>query len=233
MTGSLRFAIGVFLLIGFVGCSGLTHKRNEAVLAKVRKIAVAGFTVREPAPPGGMLDEHSMKLIEEMHLNLIKAFAKQMAWQVVPASPMKKNPGYQVAYNKTMKGFQNKMPASQNQRKISVDEIMDNDSLRILGSGGRTQLMKALAVDALVTAEVTVILSGTSVMGIGNLYPKARLSFQLYSPNADTPDWFEGNLEGQESKKSLGVTAFVDVEEMNRLALESTRSAYAKIGVKK
>jgi hypothetical protein len=166
----------------------------------------------------------------QMYESIIKAFADKTKWKVTASSVLKKNTGYQAAYDRTMKGFQNKYPVSSDQQKYTVDSIMDNDSLRILGVEGRNALMKALGVDALITAQVDVFLKGNTVMGIGSRYPQARLSFQLYTPNADRADWFEGNLEGEEAKVSVGKTAFFDEKILNEQALQSARTAFAKIG---
>lgn len=107
---------------------------------------------------------------------------------------------------------------------------MDNESLRVMGTEGRDNLMKALGVDALVTAQIDVLLSGTTVLGIGSMYPYANLQFQVYTRGKSTADWFEGAIEGEKAEKSIGSTALtLDVELMNRLALESARTAFAKI----
>lgn len=128
-----------------------------------------------------------------------------------------------------MKGFQNKMPPGKGQQEFRVDGIMDYQAMRILGNEGRTELMRALGVDAIVAAEVRVGLAGTTFAGIGNRYPKAHLTFQLFTPGTDAPDWFEGSIEGEEAKESVGKTAFFDEALLGRLSLESARTAFLKI----
>lgn len=221
-------------LMSLLACSGFqTRVKNEAALANVKKVAVTGFCVVQPKPPmksggGGIVSQSPES--SQMYDSVVKAFSDKTKWKVSPPSLMKKNPGYVAAYDRTMKGFQNKYPVSSDQQKYTVESIMDNDSLRILGVEGRNALMKALGVDALITAQVDVFLKGNTVMGIGSRYPQARLSFQLYTPNADRADWFEGNLEGEEAKVSVGKTAFIDEKILNEQALLSARSAFNKIG---
>ena len=67
-------------------------------------------------------------------------------------------------------------------------------------------------------------------LGIGARHPQSRLSFMLFTPGTSSPDWFEGGIDGEESKTSVGATGFIDEDLMNRLALQSAQEAYAKIG---
>jgi hypothetical protein len=240
--------IMILLLAGFTGCAGLTHHRNEEALKSVKKVAVIGFSLVEPtsaklgidlgsgktgAVAGGSMITKKSPEVEEMYLALVKSYAKNMGWQVVPPGVMKQNSGYQAAYDRTMKGFQNKYPVGQGQQQFLVDGIMDRDSARILGNEGRTKLIQALGVDAIISADVHVVLNGTSVMGFGSRKPQANLSFQLFRPNTDSADWFEGQIKGDEATKSVGATAFIDESLLHRLSVESARTAFAKIGSKK
>lgn len=221
-------SIAILSLIGFASCSSLSHKKNEEAMAKVKKAAIIGFAVREPATLG--LNPREVKETRLMYDELLKSFGKKAKWQIVPEATFKANAAYQAAYQKTMKGWQNKMPPGQHEHLLFVDGVMDNDCLRILGADGRTALMKALGVDALVTAEVDVLISANTVMGFGSRYPYARLSFQVFTPGQSTADWFEGGISGDESKTSIGATGFVDGALMNKLALESARTAFNRIG---
>ena len=229
----------------FTGCAGLTHHKDEAALSQVKRVAIVGFTVQEPAPAtiglnlnsghvhgaaGGSLITQYSTDTDQMYSDLVKKFGRNTSWVVVSPSKMKQNPGYQKAYDDTMKGFHNRMPPGEGMNVYGVNGVMDNQSCRLLGADGRSALMKALKVDAIVTAQVDVLLSGTSIMGIGSRYPQSRLTFQVFTPNKDSADWFEGNLLGKESPTSVGSTAFFDVDTLNRLALASAKTAFDEIG---
>jgi len=244
-TPRISILVSVIVFSVFCGCASLTHHRNEARLAKVRKIAVVGFSVVQPAPAsigfnlnrgqlermeGGDFIPKRGESINEMYDSLAASFAGNVAWQVVPASLMKRNTAFQHAFERTMKGWQNKMPVGSGRQQFLVDGIMDNEGLRILGKSGRNELLTGLGVDGLVTAQVDVFLNGTAILGVGNRYPQARVSFRLYTQDSDSPDWFEGNLQGEIAKSSVGATAFFDEAMLNKLALESARTAFAQIG---
>lgn len=222
--GSLKLS---FLVLILAGCSGLTHRRNDAAIAKVRRVAVAGFASVQPAPALSVPKTNGK--VEEMYAAFSETFAKRSHWQVLPAATMKSNPAYRAAWDRTMKGFQNKSLPRQKERKFTVDEIMDSDSIRILDTAGRSQLMKALGVDALVATDVDVMVNGGAVFGIGSLRPQARVSFKVYVAGANNFDWFEGDLLGEEATESVGSTGFFDADKLAVMGLVSAKTAFKKI----
>jgi hypothetical protein len=145
-------------------------------------------------------------------------------------SKMVANPGYQKAYERTMKGWQNKMPPSKGEKRFAVEGIMDWDAPRILGPKGREQLIRDLGVDSIVVARVDVMLNGNSIMGIGSRRPQSRLSFQIYTPDQENAVWFDGAVDGEEAKESVGATQFFDEEALKRLAVRSAETAFQKVG---
>lgn len=225
----------VVMLVGLLpACAGLTSSKNEAAVAKVKKVAIAGFSVVAPKSRDININMgQDLESSEQMYNTAMKSFARNMKWQVLPAESMKANAVYKKFYKDTMSGFQNKMPPGENREQFTPSGVMDADCLRILGRDGRSELAKALGVDAVITARVEVLLTGNTVMGIGSRYPQSRGSFSLYTVGASTPDWFEGNLEGKVSETSVGKTALFDEKLLHKLAVESARTAFGKIGKKK
>jgi hypothetical protein len=130
-----------------------------------------------------------------------------------------------------MKGWQNKVATPQGRNLFLAANIMDADGMRILGAKGRDELCDALGVDALVLAKVNVSFNGTTVMGIGQRKPQAALMFQVFKKGRENPVWFEGQILGQEAKKSVGATGFTDQTLLNQLSRESAQSAFEKIKV--
>jgi len=237
--------LALILLVGMTACGSLTHHKDEAVIGRVKRVAIVGFSVVEPAPAGiglnlnsgktegvaggSLISEHSSN-VDQMYEGLAKAFHGNMAWEVVPYARLKKNATYRKLFDQSMKGWHNRMPTPSGHTQFLVDGVMDNQSLRILGVDGRNELIRDLGVDAIVTAQVDVLLSGTTVMGIGSRYPQAQLSFQLFTPDKNSPDWFEGGIEGERASTSVGKTGFFNAKELDALAVPSARSAFAKIG---
>ena len=244
---NLRFSLATLALtLVAVGCGSIqTRSKDEAALSNVKKVAVVAFSETEPASRGIGLDLGSGKLggtdggtmipqkgphVDSMFDELIGSFSTRMKWSVMDKKSMLRNAGYTEAYNKTMKGFQNKMPPGSGMKQYIVDNIMDYDSPRILDVSGRDALITALGVDAIVVARVDVILHATTVMGIGSRYPQSRLSFMMYRKGEPKPIWFEGAVDGEKAGESVGKTGFIDEGLLGQLALKSAKTAFAKIG---
>lgn len=228
------------------GCAMLkTHDKDEVAVARIKTVALVGFTVVQPAPAevgvgllsgkvtaeqGGSLIPQNSVEVDEMYQELAKAFGRNVRWKVLPLAKLKSHPGYRAAFDRTMKGWQNKMPVPAGKQQYLVDGVMDNDGLRILGESGRAELMKALGVDAIITSKIDVMLKGTTVMGIGGRHPRSRLSFQVFSAASANPVWFEGAVDGEPAERSVGATGFFDEKLMKELSLVSARKAFQKIG---
>lgn len=243
---SLRVFLPLLILPLASGC-GLfkVREKNDVEVAKIHKAAVVAFSVLEPASAavslslskgrteavagGSMITQHSDH-IEDMYANMRTELSKNLHWEVLDEAPMITNAGYQTAYDKTMKGWQNKMPPGAGEKQFAVKDVMDFDSGRILGPEGRDALIQALGVDAIVVAHVDVQLSGTTVMGIGSRYPQSRVSFQVYARGQEKPVWFDGGVEGDVSQESVGATGFIDEDLLGRLAAKSAVTAFQKIG---
>jgi hypothetical protein len=89
--------------------------------------------------------------------------------------------------------------------------------------------MKALNVDAIFVARLTIQINGTTVMGIGARHPQAKLTFFLYKLGVENPVWFEGGVDGDE-QPSVGSTGLsVDEGLFAQYAINSSKTAFAKI----
>jgi hypothetical protein len=237
-------ALFAVLLTALVGCSGLSHRKDEAAVSHVKRVAVVAMSVYEPASAGIGLNLNSGKLhgtaggslipqtdahVDTMYTEFGKAFEKNLGWQVMGRDQMTGNKGYIIAYDRTMKGFQNKMPPGEGMKQFNVTKVMDFDGPRILDFAGREALIQALKVDAIIVGRMQVFLSGTTVMGIGSRHPQTQVMFNMYSKGVEQPIWFEGNLQGDEME-SVGKTGFIDEKLLGELALKSAKTAFAKIG---
>lgn len=240
-------ALGLTLgALSFSACGLIqTHSKDDASVTQIKRAAVVAISVYEPASATMSLSLNSGKAsaeaggslipgydahIDEMYQNLGQSFAKNMSWNVMSVKTMLGNKGYQTAFDKTMKGWQNKMPPGKGQRQLLVKDVMDFDSARILGGKGRDELIDALGVDAIIVARISVNLNGSSVMGVGERHPQTDLSFFIYKKGEEKPIWFEGQIKGDEATESVGKTAFIDEALLGRLALKSAKTAFAKIG---
>lgn len=219
----LSFLIGISIF--FTSCSSLVRGRDEIATKHIKKAALAGFTVQQPTPKGQRSPENS----NEMYSKLRNAFKKKTGWNILEEGTLSQNAAYVRAYDKTMKGFQNKMPPPQGISRVFASRIMDNDSLRVLGVDGRKQLMKDLNVDALITANIDVLLEGTTFAGFGARHVRSTISFQVFGKDSDSPVWYDGDVSGEQLKRSLTGTGFFDQGLLTEMAIESLETAFKKM----
>jgi hypothetical protein len=244
----LQFATvsALALTLGLTGCGTIKFReRDAAQVEKVKKVAVVSFSVTQPASAkigidltsgkagaaaGGSMIPQNSPHADEMYLDFNQSVSKNLGWKVMDARVMKANPGYKAAYDKTMKGWQNKMGPNKGDKQFDVADVMDQDCLRILDVKGRDALIDALGVDAIIGGRVQVILNGTTVMGVGSRYPQSKVAFFVYAKGQEKAIWWDGGVEGEEAKESVGKTGFIDEALLSQLALKSAKTAFAKIG---
>ncbi len=229
----------VGLAIALSGCT--THVRDDAALTGVKRVAIVAFSAFEPVSASltgnntaGVMDQGSLEeliepSVDQMMNDMSAAFAKKMSWTMMNSSAIKKNAGFQEAYQKTMTGFQNKMPPGKGRIQYVAKDMLDFDAGRILREKGREDLIQKLGVDAIVVVRIDVVLNGTVVMGIGARHPQANVSFNVYEKGKPKPIWFEGKIEGVETD-SVGKTAFIDEDLLHKYAMKSAYTAFQKIG---
>ncbi|MGZ5280430.1 MAG: hypothetical protein ACXWC9_10830 [Pseudobdellovibrionaceae bacterium] len=240
-----KIILSLFSLLFLVNCSSLATKvRDEASLKQVRKVAVVAYRVTLPkskqlslnlgsgntgSDAGGSILTGQSPETDQILTNLMKEMAKNQKWAVMDINKVKMAPGYKKAFDQTMNGWQNKMPANPGTQQYVVNEVMDTDAPRILRPEGRDQLISDLGVDAIISLNVTVYLEGTTVMGIGNRYPQSLVTLNVYKKGQENPIWFE-SAKGDVSTESVGKTGFIDEKKLARLAVSSAQSAYSKMG---
>ncbi len=235
----------ILLALGFTACGmfKVLEKNTEAV-GRIKKVAIVAMSMSQPAPrqlgidiskgsiggsAGGSTITENSPQAEKVYLELQSQLGKKPGWKVMTLEEVKANPGYKFAFDSTMKGWQNKMPGSEENRNYTVEGIMDVDGTRILGPKGRDELLKALKVDAILSISVNVKLNENSFMGIGSRFPQARLAFQVFAPFEEKAIWYDFDVMGKQSNTSVGQTAFFDENLMNTLALDSAKDAILKI----
>jgi hypothetical protein len=240
-----QFTLSLLVLV-MCACSAIqTRSKDEAAIGQIKKVAIVAFSATEPASSKVGFDLGSGKLdgksggsmipqyddaVDSMYDELGKTMRSSQKWNVMDKKTMATHKGYVDAFNKTMKGFHNKMPPGDGMNQFIVKDIMDYDSPRILDVAGRDALITALGVDAIIVARIDVNTTGTTVMGIGSRHPQSTLSFSIYRKGDVKPVWFEGSLKGEEAKESVGKTAFIDEALLQKLALKSAQTAFTKIG---
>jgi hypothetical protein len=227
-------------------CAGLTKRVDDAQVQKIKKVAVIAYTANLPATRTIGLDLGSGKVAGErggsiipanspdtdkIYAEFLKSLEKTQSWKVVEINAMTENAGYQQAFQKTMDGWQNKVPANSGTVDFNVKKVMDWNGPRLLGFEGREKLIKDLGVDAIIMLKTNVVLEGFTVVGIGSRKPQAHAHIQVYGKGVEEAIWFE-TFEGALSNESVGMTGFINEKRLGELSLISAQTAFAKMGSK-
>ena len=233
---TLLFLSALLTIASLSACGSIkTREKDDVAVAKIKTAALAAYTADFPAavdllkPRGANQIPVSSPENDRLYEKLNQAFQARTKWKMLDTKKMRLQTPYRLAFEKTMKGFQNKMPINEGVNRFVVENVMDSECLRILDVSGRDKLMTDLGVDALVVAKIDVHLNGTTIMGVGSRYPQSVLSFFVFERGQEKPVWFEGSLKGKEMGESVGKTAFIDEPLTAKLAAESAETAFAKI----
>ena len=238
----------VWTVLHLSACAGLikTHDKKPEAVAKIRTAALVAYSHEVPAAreiglnlgsgnlegsSGGSWQNQESPQATEIFEKTISTFKSRLNWNVMDSKKMLAIPAYPAAYKANMEGWHSRMPVQAGYNRFLVNKVMDYDSARIMEKAGRDKLMDDLKVDALIAIHSRVILNGTTVMGIGKRRPQTRITFFVYTKEAEMPVWFE-TLEGQEME-SVGSTAFIDETKVSTLAVKSAEVALAKLGDEK
>ncbi len=159
--------------------------------------------------------------------NMHDFLKKNLKWNMVEMQAVTRNPVNKEFYKNTSSGFQQKSMIDYREGNFTVPDVMDFDAVKQIGQSGREKLMDALKVDALVSYRVHVTLSGTTVMGIGSMYPQSILQFQVYKRGIEKPVWEDLQAEGVPGEESIGKTRLtLDVSKLNEEGIASAETAY-------
>ena len=235
-----------FIVLAFslwLSACGSARIKDQTSVSKIKKVAIVAFTETEPqsrkislnigngvgTSAGGSMITETSPHVDSMYTSLSENLSRQLNWKVIGLKELKAHPAYQTAYKSTMEGWQNKMPPGEGFQDYEVEGLMDWNCLRILKPEGRDQLIQALGVDAIIMARSYVVLEGVTILGIGDKYPQAHVSLEIYGPGQKDPVWREA-FKGQQSEKSVGKTAFIDSEILKEASLQSFKSAATHIG---
>lgn len=204
--------LGLLLLpILFTGCASLTKvsKQNDG-LAKVKKVAIVGFSVSYQEPPksklGQMLDtakkltgnDDSPRYGENDNVDLLlQEFAdkvqKENSWHVVPVSQLAGLPEYKRLVKQTTEGFQMRPPLPESMFVLRAHHIIDAGAFSMMKPEQKARLAKDLGVDAVLIVNVisTIEVEGglKKYIGMAEFRPRAQVTVEMIDGRSDKPLW--------------------------------------------
>jgi len=221
---------------------------DKARLARIHKVAVVGFNVDQEMPPemelkfGRDAEPHAKisTMRESEHANeiyseLARRLKKELKWSVADRKSLANTVAYVAVYNGATQGWQNRPMLAHNVTCFGAGGIADSWPIERMSPEERLALMRALNVDALATARITIHLENAGglkkLVGAGEFKPQATMSFQVY--DRATPGeavwkdlWAVGETVDQGVSHILGIT---DVNKVNKLAVTAAERSFDKL----
>ncbi len=239
-----RQSLALAFLLTLMGCAGGRIYQDDAV-KPVRNVAIIGIDVIQPAefdlfkpssgPDSGPMSGMNFAMASSsLHVrdyieDLRGALKGMRKWNMTPQATVAQNDVYKKYFVDTTEGIQSTQPIPKELTKFRAPDHMEFDGATKIGQKGRDEIMNALKVDAVVLAQYTVQIHGTTIMGIGSRYPQSSIKFQLFRKGVEKPVW-QDMVKGEDMKESIGKTAFsLDFNKLKDLSLKSSKKAYAEL----
>jgi hypothetical protein len=224
-----------------------TMKINADRLAKVKTVAVVGFSVNQETTPGltdlfrGKTKDAQFAKIQnaathatEMYKNLVARLEKEQGWKVLKIDQLASHPAYKEVYKTKTEGWQGRPMIDGKTELFQAQGILDTFAIHSAEKPLLEKLKKDLKVDAIVIANLNVRLNNTaslaSLVGVAEYKPNVNMSFVVNDLLQDEAAWFDYDVKGpqieQGSKNFLGMT---EESKITQLVIQASDLAYTQL----
>jgi hypothetical protein len=247
--------LAVLALTGIAtGCAGrkIAHDQVDTV----KKVAIVGFGVEQRVPntAEGVLSDmmapkdnsfmsgaKAAKIAEPaphariMYDLLQDQLAKGMGWKVIAREDLTRRSDYAAFFHDKTKQPQMRPFVSGPNMEMYVPEgVVESFLIHSMSIEERRALIKKLGVDAVALVTVRIELENggglKTLVGAGDLHPRAKVSFELYNSTAEDPIWMDLNADGDASAEGVEhVLGFANVDAVNKQAIATADSAFHQL----
>lgn len=247
----MRFMFALLLAAGFSGCASAVLKKDE--VKKVKTAAIIGWDLSVERPrdfkislgakddsPGGMKGAtvsvpKPSPLAGELYDKFQVKTEKSIGVRVMSRANLEKHPAYQRWYSEYTEGWQNRGFVPEQWDVYRPEKVLDTYSIRKMEPAQLEELRKALGVDALIVADIHTTLEKRatvmSLVGGGNLVPKASLSFSLFRNKINDAIWWEPQISfTDENTKIESFIGFADSSKTQSGSMNVARTVIDNAG---
>ncbi len=198
----LRQSLVLAFLLTLMSCAGGRIYQEDSV-KPVRNVAIIGLDVIQPAefdlfkpssgPDSGPMSGMNFAMatssihVRDYAEDLRAALKNMRKWNMTSQATVAQNDVYRKYFTDTTEGVQSTQPIPKEQTRFRAPDLMEFNDATKIGQKGRDDIMNALKVDAVVLAQYTVQINGSTIMGIGSRYPQTSLKFQLFRKGEEKP----------------------------------------------
>jgi hypothetical protein len=238
------------ILLG--ACSTGPVVKPEA-LAKVKSVAITGFEVVQQQPAelefsiGGsnsQIDNMPMsknpvaaKHATEIYEVMRNALAKNLGWSVSQRQNLVKDAKYLSITKEQISGWRSLPPVGAKFDVFATDGIMDYWAWEKLSATKRSELIKALNLDAAIVLRARSTLKESASLkklyGGGNFHPQVALEFKVYDQSGKEIIWSNQRLVGQPTSEKAGHFAGISKRDaLDKLVIKAAQNTAQKLTYK-
>lgn len=243
----LRKMVLVSVFLGLTACTSMSHKKDVAQIAKVKKVAIVSFVLEQEqqadnlglgalkSMKDGMVGFMERPQIQKMSRSVYSSLAGHLervtGKKVLPLKAVINNKVYAQFYRKKMGGKlkTGAFKGSGNKETVYLNGVLNMLHFRKLTQAEKMQLTKALGVDAIVEYYgIQSIEQGWglgNIMGSGKFAFKTRSNIRMFNRRSDDPILQIQNVDGPKSRSSEDI----DGDKYKKLAVLGKESADASI----
>lgn len=239
----------LILVCGLLLNACATLKVDRPALAKVKKVAIVGFTVEQEELEGFVLFKKGQRtgpgwevnsslasenpVADKMMAALSQQLQNSFKWNVTDPGTLRNAQTYsQFLHDKTT-GWQMTPPGAVGYVYLRPSGIVASYPVERLSTDERIEMAKKLGVDAIATAAVRVNFEKggglKKLVGAGTYYPYATMRFTVYTKNGGEVVWQDFNAKGKDTVGSDHVLGITETSDVDKGVLEAARAAYKSL----
>lgn len=238
------------LLLPFLlaACSSFTKvTKQDDGLARVKKVAVVGFSVSYQQPPKNKLAEivdtakaltgkddapkyGENKDVNILYQDFVTKVQKETPWQVLMASQLTSLPKYKILLASSTDGLQLRPLLPKDMSVLRPTQIMDAGAFRMMKPEQKSKLAKELGVDAVMIVDIisTVEVEGglKKYIGMAEYRPRAQVTVEMLDSKSDKPLWQDSWAWGTGDKAVQSTLNIADNNELMEQVKIAVRYGY-------
>lgn len=166
-----------------------------------------------------------------MYASLSERLKQDLKWTVHTPELVSRDFNYEALRQQKTTGWQSRPITGENISSFTAPGIVEAWTIDRMSADERAELAKHLGVDAIVVAQLRVELKKggglKQLVGAGDYFPQATLTFKVYEPKGDDTFWQDTWARGEPVAVGTGHFAgLTNAAALNRQVVVAAESAY-------
>jgi hypothetical protein len=211
-----------------LGPSKVPQAKDKSELDRIKAVAIVGLSSSQPSMGIGDVGAKQIagrdSALYSIGEKLAEHLKKRKGWRVLLSKDASRAAAYESFFLEAKSLSASSGLSGLSNTKKTLEDSIEFSSLEKVSQSRRDDLMTALQVDALLTADAFVTYTGFTIGGYGTRYPQVTLTYKLFRKGSSNPIW-SGTSIGKEASESVGFTGFVSGPLVEKGIKESSANA--------